>query len=375
MKSIFWTTCGEHVVGEHGPKRKHNKIDEAFLLSCFPHIFLGTWAWGWHEEAEKEDWEKNNVDDDGVDTQNHEDEAEGGHTEDGEKYEEGEALSWRKKGKAMKRGQKVQNLAYLFPSLFKAEFAVELEIFVLFLCLVHHGLDQVLSCSHRHHEQRCQNGSNLGRHSIGICLYFYRSLWLLPYLKNWGNSVRPREYNEKLEAQLQQWLPNTFAGSHPHIQPQHCRALVHQERSLLEDVINSEGMPPPLCQTGKHISNISNNTFQKGASLIPWKGPWWLGRKDRQVSISKSICLSPISSCNSRAGLQEGTPRSMWCWKYCMCKYRLIIDPWKLWKFFTFPRYNLVFQSDNICSHRPQSRRWRPTKSADEFLLNCTFGS
>ena len=133
--------------------------------------------------------------------------------------------------------------------------------------------------------------------------------------------------------------------------------------------------PPPLCQTGKRISNISNNTFQKGASLIPWKGPWWLGRKDRQVSISKSICLSPISSCNSRAGLQEGTPRSMWCWKYCMCKYRLIIDPWKLWKFFTFPRYNLVFQSDNIYSHRPQSRRWRPTKSADEFLLNCTFGS
>ena len=93
MKSIFWTTCGEHVVGEHGPKRKHNKIDEAFLLSCFPHIFRGTWAWGWHEEAEKEDWEKNNVDDEGVDTQNHEDETEGGHTEDGEKYEEGQALS------------------------------------------------------------------------------------------------------------------------------------------------------------------------------------------------------------------------------------------------------------------------------------------
>ena len=72
----------------------------------------------------------------------------------------------------MKRGQKVQNLAYLFPSLFKAEFAVELEIFVLFLCLVHHGLDQVLSCSHRHHEQRCQNGSNLGWHLIGICSLF-----------------------------------------------------------------------------------------------------------------------------------------------------------------------------------------------------------
>ena len=121
--------------------------------------------------------------------------------------------------------------------------------------------------------------------------------------------------------------------------------------------------PPPygICPLWK------KNTFQKGASLIPWKGPWWLGRKDRQVSISKSICLSPISSCNSRAGLQEETPRAMWCWKYGVCKYRLIIDPWKLLKFFTFPRYNLVFQSDNIYSHRPQSRRWRPTKSTGEF--------
>ena len=72
------------------------------IYALFPQIYFGQnsllrnitrFLHVWHEEAEKEDWEENNVDDDGVDTQNHEDEAKGGHAEDGEKYEEGQALS------------------------------------------------------------------------------------------------------------------------------------------------------------------------------------------------------------------------------------------------------------------------------------------
>ena len=83
----LFVSLSEKTCGEHRSKRKYNEVDEAPLLSgCFPIPWRSR-----KEQAEKQYQEKNNVENYGVNSENHHNQAEGHDTEDGEKDVERQA--------------------------------------------------------------------------------------------------------------------------------------------------------------------------------------------------------------------------------------------------------------------------------------------
>ena len=53
-------------------------------------------------------------------------------------------------------------------SFVKAEGRVVLNVIILLLLLVHHGCQEVLRCSDRHHEERGEDGDDLGNRILEI---------------------------------------------------------------------------------------------------------------------------------------------------------------------------------------------------------------
>ena len=94
----MWQTCAEY-----RPEGNDQKVDEALLPPrCFQESDC-PWSWvllvsqGRHEDAQKQDWKKDNVEDDGINSKNDEDEAEGHDSEDGEEEVERQASRWKGK--------------------------------------------------------------------------------------------------------------------------------------------------------------------------------------------------------------------------------------------------------------------------------------
>ena len=90
LENRLFVSLSEKACGEHGSEGKHNEVDEASLFSgCFP----VSWRSG-EEQAEKQDREKNDVKENGEDSEDHHDQAEGHDTKDCEKDVEWEAAGW-----------------------------------------------------------------------------------------------------------------------------------------------------------------------------------------------------------------------------------------------------------------------------------------
>ena len=86
----LFVSLSEKACGEHGSEGKHDEVDETpLLLGHFP----VPWRSG-EEQAEKQGWEKNDVKENGVDSEDHHDQAEGHDTKDGEKDVEWQAAGW-----------------------------------------------------------------------------------------------------------------------------------------------------------------------------------------------------------------------------------------------------------------------------------------
>ena len=107
------------------------------------------------------------------------------------------------------------NITQFLASCVKAEGRVVLNVIILLLLLVHHGCQEVLRCSDRHHEERGEDGDDLGNRFLEI----FQSAVI--HLQSGRECVRPQEDDVELQRKLEQGLIGSFTSSDPDVHPNH----------------------------------------------------------------------------------------------------------------------------------------------------------